>query len=283
MLTKQQQKGILLLLFLIVSLQIIRIYLKSLPSSSFVISEKESAWLNMQTKLDSLKIAKANNKFTIYPFNPNFISDYKGYQLGMTNQEIDRLLAFRKQNKYVNSAAEFQQVTQVNDELLAKIAPHFKFPDWVKNKQSNFSDTQKYTQKKNVPTVLDINLATAEDFKAVYGIGEVFSGRILNFRNRLGGFVSMKQLNDIWGLPPEVVERLEQKFKLNTTSSIKKIDINNASIQELKDFPYFNYKIAKEIVTYRSMNGDFKDEFDLTKIKGLSTQNTSIIALYLLF
>jgi hypothetical protein len=59
----------------------------------------------------------------IYPFNPNFITDFKGYKLGMSVTEIDRLLAFRKTNRYVNSAAEFQQVTQVSDSLLAQIAP----------------------------------------------------------------------------------------------------------------------------------------------------------------
>ena len=65
--------------------------------------------------------------------------------------------------------------------------------------------------------------------------------------------------------------------------NLKKIDINNASIKELSKFPYFNYQMAKQIVTYRSMNGDFKNYEDLTKIKGMSNDSAKIIVIYLDF
>ena len=80
-----------------------------------------------------------NRKPKMYPFNPNYITDYKGEQLGMSLLEIDRLLAFRENNKFVNSKDEFQKVTKVSDSLLHKIAPYFKFPEWVvkKDKQSS--------------------------------------------------------------------------------------------------------------------------------------------------
>jgi DNA uptake protein ComE-like DNA-binding protein len=54
-------------------------------------------------------------------------------------------------------------------------------------------------------------------------------------------------------------------------------------MKELSLFPYFKYPLSKNIVTYRSMNGDIKNSEDLTKIKGLSTDKANIIALYLNF
>ena len=282
--SREQRSGIFLLFGIIVILQTVYFFGDfSLVSKKY---PEQQQWLALQSQIDSMKTEKLNYVTKIYPFNPNFITDYKGYKLGMSVQEIDRLLAFRKENKYVNSPKEFQNVTQVSDSLLNVISPYFKFPDWVNNKKE-FKDYKKYPNttfaKKEKIILIDINQATQEDLIKIYGIGEAISLRILKFKESLGGFVSMKQMNDVWGLSPEVIENLNTHFKVSTLSSIKKIDINNASLKELSQFPYFKYPIAKAIVTYRSMNGDIKNSEDLTKIKGLSIENATIIALYLDF
>ena len=93
----------------------------------------------------------------------------------------------------------------------------------------------------------------------------------------------MKQMEDVWGLSPEVIENLNKYFVVTTLPKIKKIDINNASIKELLLFPYFKYALAKAIVTYRSMNGDFKNSENLTKINGFPSEKLDIISLYLEF
>jgi DNA uptake protein ComE-like DNA-binding protein len=92
----------------------------------------------------------------------------------------------------------------------------------------------------------------------------------------------MEQINDIWGLTPEVIEKLNASFIIKSISNVKKININSASSKDLTKFPFFNYQLAKDIVTYRSMNGDIKIE-DLTKIKGFPVDKIKIIALYLEF
>jgi len=240
-------------------------------------------WLSKQKEIDSLKFQNKNFKPTIYPFNPNFITDFKGYKLGMSVEEIDRLLTYRKQNKFVNSAAEFQAVTKVSDSLLKVIAPYFKFPDWVQHKKqytSAFSKTEFPKKEKNV--ILDINQATKEDLMKVYGIGDKISDRILEQKEKLGSFVSMEQMQDIWGLSPEVIEKLKSSFVVKSTPNLKKININNASVKELSQFPFFKYTLAKEIVTYRSMQGDIRIE-NLSKIKGFPVDKIQIIALYLDF
>ncbi|KDN54914.1 ComEA family DNA-binding protein [Flavobacterium seoulense] len=284
--TKQQQKGILGLFSIIVILQMIY-YLVDFKNTT-KIDPEEQKWLSLHSEIDS--IAKLQNQKTIkiYPFNPNFITDYKGYKLGMSVTEIDKLLAFRKENKYVNSAEEFQNVTGVSDSLLNVISPYFKFPDWVKNKQmsksvvsSNVNSFQ--FSKKDKIVVKDINQATQEDLIKIYGIGEALSVRILKFKESLGGFVSMEQMKDIWGLSPEVIEKLNESFKVKVLPNVKKIDINNASVKELAQFPYFRYNLAREIVIYRSMHGDIKNAGDLIKIKGFPVDKENIIGLYLDF
>jgi competence ComEA-like helix-hairpin-helix protein len=64
---------------------------------------------------------------------------------------------------------------------------------------------------------------------------------------------------------------------------IHKININNASLKEISQFSYFKYALAKEIVTYRSMNGDIRNIEDLIKIRGFPVEKAKIIGLYLDF
>lgn len=284
--SKSQRKGLLALFVIIVGIQIASSTLDFTPKSKP--TSEEQQWLSVQKEIDSLKSEKPKAVYQMYPFNPNFITDAKGYKLGMTLAQIDRLLAYRKQGKFANSAQEFQKVTGISDSLLNAISPYFKFPDWVnKPKAGDYQNSFKKSNWKEFPKkekmkVLDINQATKEDLMKVYGIGDAISDRILKQRELLGAFVSMEQMDDVWGLSPEVVVKLNQDFKIANPPKPNKININNASIKELGQFPYFRYPISKNIVTYRSMNGDVKIE-DLSKIKGFPVDKIKIIALYLEF
>jgi DNA uptake protein ComE-like DNA-binding protein len=282
--SSEQRNGIFLLLTLIIVFQIVCFFVDF--STIALTDPMGQKWLSMQSQIDSLKENNKKELSKMYPYNPNFITDYKGYKLGMSVKEIDRLLAFRKENKYVNSAIEFQSVTKVSDSLLKVMAPLFKFPDWVKNKKQYIgyeNKTNAAFAKKEKITPIDINKASQEDLIKIYGIGEAISLRILKYKESLGGFVSMEQMKEVWGLSPEVVVNLNTHFKVNALPEFKKVNINNGSLKEISQFPYFRYALAKEIVTYRSMNGDIKNIEDLTKIKGFPIEKAKIIGLYLDF
>ena len=279
--SKSQRIGILLFFGIIILVQ--GIYFFYDFTAKETIDKEKSKWLALQSTVDSLKLNNKNYKPTIYPFNPNFITDFKGYKLGMSIEEIDRLLSYRAQNKFVNSAAEFQAVTKVSDSLLKAISPYFKFPDWLKNNKKNYQEFKKNDfSKPGKIIVLDINQATKEDLMKVYGIGDKISDRILEQKDKYGAFVSMEQMDDIWGLSPEVLEKLKSSFAVKSVTNCKKININNASVKELTQFPFFRYQLAKDIVVFRTMKGDIKIE-DLSKIKGFPLEKIKIIALYLEF
>ena len=249
----------------------------------------EKNWLLAQNEIDSLKEAAQENSNKIYPFNPNFISDYKGYKLGMSETQIDKLHQFRKQNKYVNSNAEFQKLTGVSNEWMKQYAIYFKFPDWVTNKtskyyQSKYENTyQKFDKKETKIVVQDLNKANQAELEKAYMIGEKLALKIISERDKFGSFASMDQLGFIWGISPEAIADLNKKFQIKSSENLKKININTSTIKELQQFPYFNYTIAKNIVTFRSMNGDFKSSEDLTNVKQFPLEKLKIIALYLEF
>ncbi|WP_396217115.1 ComEA family DNA-binding protein [Flavobacterium sp.] len=258
-------------------------------TTSLDLTQEEKNWLLAQNEIDSIKEVNQENSNKIYPFNPNFISDYKGYKLGMTEAQIDKLHQFRMQNKYVNSNAEFQKLTGVSNEWMKLYAIYFKFPDWVTNKtsknyQSKYENTyQKFDKKESKIVVQDLNTANQVELEKAYMIGEKLALKIISERERFGNFASMDQLGFIWGISQEAIADLNKKFQIKSSGNIKKININTSTIKELQQFPYFNYTIAKNIVTFRSMNGDFKSSEDLTNVKQFPLEKLKIIALYLEF
>lgn len=274
---KKERSGIFFLVLLIILLQVTYFFIKwNSPkhNSKFTLNTKA------QAKIDSLKLRElAKDTVKIYPFNPNFITDYKGYTLGMSIQEIDRLRAYRESGKYVNSAADFQTVTKVSDSLLAVISPYFKFPEWTQKLEKRTEVS--IPEKKQKSTIRDLNTATAHDLKQINGIGEKLSKRIVKFRNRLGGFLANEQLYDVYGLESEVVERALKKFQILNPPKINKININTASADELTSLVYIQYDVAKKIVRYRQMNDAFKSFTELSTIEGFPKEKIERIKLYL--
>nr|WP_297784772.1 helix-hairpin-helix domain-containing protein [uncultured Allomuricauda sp.] len=272
---KQERSGIFFLLFIVICLQGGYYYVKANPSpreTDFALNISE------QNRIDSLKIHQAEASPKIYPFNPNYINDYKGYTLGLSVLELDRLFAFREQGKFVNSAKEFQKVTQISDSLLQIISPYFKFPDWVRNNQTV---RKKESTVKKVTTIKDLNSATAEDLKSVYGIGETLSKRIVKFRDRLGGFLVNEQLYDVYGLKPEFADKALLQFQVIETPTVKKININKAGVDDLSKLIYINKSLAYNIIDYRDKNGLFASLQELSQVDQFPTEKLDRIALYL--
>lgn len=293
---KQERSGIFFLLLLIILLQVGYFLWKSLSANEQVDGLQVDS--EVQAQIDALKEkAIQKDSVKVFPFNPNFITDYKGYALGMSVDEIDRLHDFRKTNKYVNSPEEFQQVTQVSDSLLKTISPYFKFPEWTqKSKQLAVSSKQFYIDGKSSPPpeglgedfsrkagkyISDLNSANAEDLKSINGIGEKLSARIIKFRDRLGGFLVDEQLSHVYGLEPKVVERTLQKFRIVEKPEIIKININTVSENELTKLVYINYNLAIKIVDYRNTNGGIVTFDELITIEGFPIEKLDIIQLYL--
>ena len=279
--SKKQRSGIFLLLLVIIVFQCIYFF-GELPSEEIPVNQQE---LNLfRQEIDSLKLVEIeNSKPKIYPFNPNYITDYKGYSLGMTSEEIDKLLQYRALDKWINSAKEFQEVTNVSDSLLDAISPFFKFPDWVTNPKPKTEFTyQNNNAPKSYAEKIDLNAATVSQLRKVNGIGEKLSERIINYRNKFeSGFIADVQLNDVYGLAPEVIERTLNQFTVKTPRQVVKFNLNAVTIDELVTIQYIDYELAYEIIEQRTLHEGYKSFEELTKVKSFPVNKIEIIKLYL--
>jgi len=277
--SKRQRNGIFFLLLIIISLQLIFFFFDF--SSNKTIDFSSNEIVIFQNEMDSLKTVELKNKEPkIYSFNPNYITDFKGYQLGLSIEEIDRLHNFREKGSYVNSVKEFQKITKVSDSLLIVISPYFQFPKWVTSK--NTSSISKPKNEVNIPIVKnDINVANVSDLRVVNGIGEKLADRIIKYRTKLQGFSFNNQLYEVWNLDKEVVDRVLLHFEVKKLPIIHKINVNEASFKEVLSIVYIDYELTKKIFNYKDEVAEIQEIEELKIIDGFPIEKFDRIALYL--
>lgn len=277
--SKSQRNGIFFLLIFIIFLQGIFFFGDFSSDENSAVSQTEI--LAFQEEMDSLKnVASAKSIRKIYPFNPNFITDFKGHQLGMSTDEIDKLLAFRAQGKFINSTKQFQEVTGINDSLLAVISPYFKFPDWITSQRN--SEKQSANNKIDKSIVKkDINTASAKDLTIVNGIGEKLAKRIIDYRTKLQGFSYNDQIFEVWALDKEVAAKVLQHFEITKPPTIQKINVNTATFKEVLAIVYLDYELTKKIFNYKKQVAEIQSIEELKKIDGFPLEKFNRIALYL--
>ena len=276
---KRQRNGIFFLVLIIVSLQTVFFFVDFSSEETINFSKNEIALF--QKEVDSLKAVEIENrKPKIYPFNPNYITDYKGYQLGMNTDEIDRLLVFRSKGTFVNSVKDFQKITKISDSLLSVISPYFKFPNWVTSKaNSSAQNSIKIIHKPLIKK--DINQANVSDLRIVNGVGEKLSERILKYREKLQGFSSNNQLYEVWNLEKELVDKVLLHFEVMEPPTISKINVNEATFKQVLSIVYIDYELTKKIFNYRDEVAEIQSLEELKKIDGFPIEKFDRIALYL--
>ena len=130
--------------------------------------------------------------------------------------------------------------------------------------------------------MIDINSCDSTDLLRLPGIGPVLSGRIIRFRNLLGGYASKEQLQEVYGLSPETFEMIKNRITADATL-IDKIDINTADFRRFRRLPYFEQKEINDLLRYRSTNGQIHNIDELIENNILSSDKAAKVKPYLSF
>ena len=276
----RQRNGILLLvLFVIVSWGVYFLISPAQENYSNALTDEQLK--NFEAQIDAIQRERDSLSHSkLYPFNPNYITDYKGYTLGMKVEEIDRLLRFRESGKWINSAQDFQKVTGVSDSLLNQISPYFKFPDWVTNpkpRKTSFNVSEKAV----VNLKSDLNSASFEEILSIESLDPAIAKRIIEYRKKLGGFLDDRQLYDVYGISKEQVRQLQNVYSVLSKPKINILNVNTASASDLSTVPFITFQLAREIVNYRLLHTQINDLDELLKIEGITPYKLDRIKLYL--
>jgi competence protein ComEA len=247
-----------------------------LPKQHGNLSAQRLNFENYNVEIEEITNIDSWTPAELQPFNPNFISDYRAYVLKLPSKAIERLNRFRGSGQWINSVEQFQNVTQISDELLSELKPLFVFPKWTQqpSRAPEFASASK----------IDLNQATSEQLEKVYGIGPTRAKQIINYRDgTLGGFASMIELRGIIGLSEEVIAEMGKRFEVKTPRQINTFNAQTVNVDELVTIPFIDYELAHKIVEQRSLHGGLLNKDILSRIKNLPLNKIDIILLYLDF
>jgi competence ComEA-like helix-hairpin-helix protein len=118
---------------------------------------------------------------------------------------------------------------------------------------------------------IDINEADTAALISLPGIGSKLAGRIVNFREKLGGFYSIEQVREVYGLSDSNFQKFQSYLRIET-SGIRKIRINEIDILQLKAHPYFKQALAGAIIAYRNEHGPFSTAQDLKRVMSVTDE-----------
>lgn len=187
------------------------------------------------------------------------------------------LLMISKPRKGTNSAIK---TNEEFDQFLSQL----KSSDSINTnhkKAYNRNNNYTYIPKLSKGETIEINSTDTTQLKRIPGIGTSYANRIIKYRNLLGGFTSLDQLNEVWGVDMELFNKIRPYLSINP--SVSKIKVNSASIKELAKHPYLNYEQAKVIADIRDRKGKIESTNRLSLLDEFTQQDIIRLTPYLEF
>ena len=271
---KKERNGILLLSFILL-LTIIYYNIMYL-----FIDKQKTDFSEFDNLIPKTKdIIEKEQKDSLFIFNPNTLHDKGWSMLGLSEKQILIFRNYQSSGIIFYSTKDLSKCYAISDEFINKITEHIIFPP--KKEKNEKVKIKKSAEKSHEKLqIIDLNSADSILLISINGVGPFYSKQILEYRQKLGGFISYTQFSEIWGLEKLDINHFKKQTEIDTTL-IKKININSATFDQLYSHPYINYKQSKAIVNYRLQHGQFFDVKDIQKIVLIDSNLFRKIAPYL--
>lgn len=210
----------------------------------------------------------------LFTFDPNTLAPEEWQRLGLRPKTITTILNYRAKGGRFRQPADLQRVYGLHEDEYRRLLPFIKIVNTslpvVSPPRANDQELRypaSVVNHKREP--IDLNAADTTLLIRLPGIGAKLSLRILNFRDKLGGFYSSDQLREVYGLTDSTFQLVKPLVIVNP-SAIRKINLNTATIDELKAHPYVRYTLANPIVSYRTEHGNFRELRDLLNVMAVT-------------
>ena len=299
---KKERIGIIVLLVLIGMVWILpEIFKKPIPLEPLVQLDaaiKDSQQVFIPHKGQQLDKGKVVPKvIKPFPFDPNTI-DAKGWEaLGLQAKTISTIQHYIEKGGRFRQPDDLRRIYGIHSDLADQLVPFVHIPASNNTKGPPYKRDTGFVNRKwhrdtagstnnRVPykrkwEIIDINLADSIAFVSLPGIGPTLAQRIIRFRDNLGGFFSLSQILEVYGIKDSVFQLIQPRMAC--TGNVHKISINRADFTILNAHPYINFQEAKAIVNFRAQHGNFKQPEELLQLILLNDQWLQKIKPYLNF
>jgi competence protein ComEA len=215
-----------------------------------------------------------NTRPAMFYFDPNTLPAEGWKRLGLREKTIQTI------QNYLSKGGKFKRPEDIGRVYGLFKDDYERLLPYIKLRSENVADNDGHTDKpvyvaakKNAYSAkisaavipIDINTADTTALIALPGIGSKLASRIINFREKLGGFYSVTQLAETYGLPDSTFQKIQYLLQC-PNPTLHQININTADVNILKAHPYIRWSIANAIIQYRKQHGNFKSVDDLQQV-----------------
>ncbi|HLT88362.1 MAG TPA: helix-hairpin-helix domain-containing protein [Sphingobacterium sp.] len=220
---------------------------------------------------------------SLFPFDPNDLPVEKWKMLGFSERQIQVIKNYESKGGRFRTKADVAKMYVISEEDFKRIASYITLPETIPTPSGEtVSSSKERREPLKRKLWVDLSIVDTATLKEIHGIGSVLASRIVKFRDALGGFHSVDQLKEVYGISEEQFAKMESSLTLGD-SSVKKWEINHLPIEKLAQHPYISRKEATHIVRYREQHGAFESLADLKKMYALNDDFLRKIAPYLDF
>ena len=236
---------------------------------------------NNNTEASPHHITSTPKPAKLFNFDPNIATKDELLALGFHVKLAERIINYRVKGGKFYKKEDLKKIYGMDTVHLYKIIyPYIILQvNQKKEYQTQIERNQGFAKNQ----IINLNTADSADLVKIRGIGPAFATRIIKFRDKLGGFVTLKQLYEVYGLDSNTVATLIKSFSIDNHFKPRLIAINQVDFDGLKTHPYIGYKFAKIILAYRKQHGSIKDVEQLKQIKLFTEKDIEKLVPYLDF
>lgn len=290
--SKSERRAVYVLLVLIAVLVVSMVFIPKQQTPSCIVGSNPDSLVLKKSASEITRgsgNSKADSKVELFSFEPNLADSLDFIRLGLSKYVVRNIIKYRQKGGRFVTPESFSRIYGLTEEKFVELKPYiyiskafakkpvmvsrFRFPEKQVKK-----DTLKRTFKYPVGVRVDVNLADTSELKKIPGIGRGIASRIVRYRTRLGGFYSLEQLLEVEFVTPEMLEW----FTLGD-ESIRKLEINKASLEQLRSHPYLNFYQAKAIVEHRRKRGDIKSLSQISLYEEFTEKDLQRLSAYVSF
>lgn len=302
--TRGERRGILTLVLLIVLVILLgQIYSSLQKKNSFTTEQLKQQADSMAVYRQFIahieqKELEQEKRFTTYDvqkkqelspisFNPNQVDSTTLRKIGLPDWMVRNIMRYRAQGGKFKKAEDFRKIYGLTEEQYQALQPYIYIakedtarPEVPQYLKATSSDTLPlvYPPKYSPGTMVNLNQADTTELQKIPGIGSTIAKMIVNYRQRLGGYYRIEQLQEI-NLD---AEQLRSWFTIQT-DSIEHLPINRLSVDRLRRHPYINFYQARAIVEYRKKQGQLKSLKPLSLLEEFTEEDLQRIEQYIRF
>ena len=209
-----------------------------------------------------------------FPFNPNTITEEEWLQMGLTDRQVRNIMNYKAKGGKFYSKNDLGKLYTISEEEFAQLEPFIVLPEVARGKSVKSSSqagvstgsttalgsttaTTAPSEKKAIP-IVDLNTVDSTTLVELPQIGPYTAVRIIEFREKLGGFIDKEQLRDVKGMDEARFAAIEPHINLGMVE-IRKVDVNRADFKTLVHHPYLSYEQVKRIFNQREKRGMIKN------------------------